>query len=401
MNGNDKNANGTDGFSRLRKRAEETLKRRPADLPDPAKLSDHEMRRIIHELKVHQVELETQNDELLRVYKELELERNRYSDLYDYAPVGYVTIGEKGLIREINRTGSLLLGIEKRKSIGMSFFRFIAREHQDAFYLYRRRLLEEKARQSVELKMNANDGNEFYAQLECRPAFDSQENIKYIRVVIVDITVRKRMEEQLKASLVEKEVMLKEIHHRVKNNLAIIHSLLALQVDVTADEAARRSLQGSRDRVKAMALAHEKLYSSPNLAKLDITDYIQGLLSYIFQSYITEDSGPTLNTRVDNVAMEIDKAVPCGMIINELVSNALKYAFPNGEKGAIGVELSRPGGGDYRLRVHDNGIGLPQDLEPENTGTLGLQLVSILVKQLNGTMEISRSGGTAFTITFP
>jgi len=220
----------------------------------------------------------------------------------------------------------------------------------------------------------------------------------------------KKTEEQIKESLSEKEVLLREIHHRVKNNLQIISSLFRLQAAHIRDKHDIEIFKESQSRVRSMALIHERLYQSKDLAKIDFAEYTKKLVTHLLSSYAIYPDAITLDVSVDDVFLSIDIAIPCGLIINELVSNCLKHAFPGGAKGKIRVELhtakdlpvqNAQQGNMFTLIVSDSGVSFPEDLDFRSTETLGLELVTTLVKQLNGTIEFSRSGGTEFKITFP
>jgi PAS domain S-box-containing protein len=219
------------------------------------------------------------------------------------------------------------------------------------------------------------------------------------RVIVVrDITERKQAEDRIKASLKEKEVLLREIHHRVKNNLQIISSLLNLQSDYIEDKRDLEMIKESQDRVKSMALIHEKLYRSENLAEINSREYITELVQDLVRSYFA-GGGIALVIEVDDFPLEIDAAIPCGLIINELVSNSLKHAFPDG-KGKLTVRL-RSVDRSAELIVCDDGVGIPEDVDFRNTESLGLRLVTILVEdQIGGEIRLDRSKGTAFYITF-
>jgi PAS domain S-box-containing protein len=215
---------------------------------------------------------------------------------------------------------------------------------------------------------------------------------------IEDITDRRHTEEQIKASLHEKEVLLKEVHHRVKNNLQVISSLLNMQMPYVHDPKDKDVFKASMDRVKSMALIHDKLYRSENLANIYFPGYVDDLVRGLFANYAM-DRGVELDLRVDPISLNIDHAIPLGLIINELVSNALKHAFPVGAGGAIRIRL-HPQGDRMVLAVSDNGIGFPGDLDFTNTQSLGMQLVVTLVEQLDGTIELKRNKGTEFRIVF-
>ncbi len=211
---------------------------------------------------------------------------------------------------------------------------------------------------------------------------------------------RIRAEEQIRASLREKEVLLKEIHHRVKNNLQIISSLLSLQSNTVADSQALEILRESQNRVKSMALVHEKLYRSPDLARIDFAEYVRSLTAQLFRTYAPGSGVVELQTQIEGLWLDVDTAVPCGLIINELVSNALKYAFPDGRSGKIRVAVDRGDADRLALRVVDNGVGFPANVDYRNTTSLGLQLVNTLADQIGGTVELERYPETAFKIVF-
>ena len=223
---------------------------------------------------------------------------------------------------------------------------------------------------------------------------------RLIRNSFIDITERKQAEEKVKASLLEKETMLKEIHHRVKNNLQVIQSLLNLQAMKIKDPQSLEIINQSRDRIRAMALVHEKLYKSPDLAQIDMTDYLQGLSIGLFHSSQVSPHKVKLKLKMEEVQLGINEAIPLGLILNELVSNALKHAFPRGREGEIRVGLALVDEGLIRLSVRDNGIGLPGEVDFHKAESMGFQVVSALVQQLGGSIELDREVGTEFRITF-
>jgi PAS domain S-box-containing protein len=220
---------------------------------------------------------------------------------------------------------------------------------------------------------------------------------------LLDITERKTAEEKLKASLVEKELLLKEIHHRVKNNLQVVSSLLSLQSQSVTDKQTLDILQESQNRIRSMAMIHEKLYRSEDIAKINFTEYIRSLSANLIRSYEAVSGGVRLDLNVEDINLGLDAAIPCGLIINELVSNSLKHAFPAGCKsckGEINIQFLRIDDNKFMLSVSDNGIGISKDKDFRQTESLGLQLVRILTDQLGGTIELSRRFGTEFKIIF-
>ncbi len=216
-----------------------------------------------------------------------------------------------------------------------------------------------------------------------------------------DITKYKQAEEKIKASLKEKEVLLKEIHHRVKNNLQIISSLLDLQSQYLEDPVTQSLLRDSCNRVKSLAIVHETLYQSTDCAKVNFTEYIENLTSNLFQAYRVDSNQIILEKKIDDIELSIDRAIPCGLIINELVSNALKYAFPNKAEGRIYLFLYCDKAKYCRLIVRDNGVGLPSNFSFKHLNSLGLNLVKILTEQIDGKLKLKYRKGTEFCIEFP
>jgi two-component sensor histidine kinase len=215
-----------------------------------------------------------------------------------------------------------------------------------------------------------------------------------------EVVQRRKAEQLIRASLEEKEVLLKEIHHRVKNNLQVISSLLSMQGRGIRDPEMLAKFKDSESRVKTMALIHEKLYRSDDLAKVDFADYVQNLTSYLRRSFMTSSQNVAIMNDIEAVKLGVDVAVPSGLIINELVSNSLKHAFPDNRRGKIIIDFREMAPGEYRLKVSDNGIGFPENFDLQRSNSLGMQLVTTLASQISGTLEIDRSEGTAFRLTF-
>ena len=205
---------------------------------------------------------------------------------------------------------------------------------------------------------------------------------------------------RLRAALQEKELLLREIHHRIKNNIQIIVSLLRLQASRLEDDKAKEALLVCQSRVRSIALIHEKLYQSSDLSTIDFGDYIRTLTGELLRLFVTESSSLQLDVRAQGIRLPTKKAVSCGLIISELVINALKYAFPEGRKGTISIEMAPQRQGRMALVVSDDGVGLPADFDDRKARSLGFQIVSDLVKQLDGDMQIETPNGTAFRITF-
>ncbi len=218
--------------------------------------------------------------------------------------------------------------------------------------------------------------------------------------VVVDITERKQAEDALLASLREKEVLLNEIHHRVKNNMQVISSLVSLQADELEDGSMRSILKDVDHRVRSMALVHEKLYQSADLARVELAEYTESLLNYLWSAHGSAASGIRLALDLEPVSLPVDTAVPCGLILNELLINALKHAFHGRDGGEVSVVLRADSDGKVRLCVRDDGVGLPEGFDWKQARSLGLHLVRMLSRQLRATVEVKSIGGTEFEIVF-
>ena len=215
-----------------------------------------------------------------------------------------------------------------------------------------------------------------------------------------DITERNLAEEKIKASLEEKEVMLREIHHRVKNNMQIMSSLLRLQSGKIKDKKTLEIFKTSQSRIRSMAFIHESLYQSEDLARIDFSDYTRRVTTHLFSLYGARTAPINYKVEVKDVFLDINTAIPCGLIINELVTNSLKHAFPDDRRGEMLVKMRVDKRGKHTLIVKDTGIGFPERLGFRETETLGMQLVTDLVIQIEGSIKLNREGGTTFTIVF-
>jgi PAS domain S-box-containing protein len=229
-----------------------------------------------------------------------------------------------------------------------------------------------------------------------------RKNEKIVGVVSVlrDITERKQIEETLRKSLKEKEVLIRELHHRVKNNMQVMLSLLRLQTRKIEDKKMVEILRVWQNRLRSIALVHEKLYESENLARIEFGSYIQRLAVSLFHAFNVKESSVLLEMNIESISLDISTAIPLGLIINELVSNSLKHAFPEGRKGKIRLDFHKKNKNSYSLIIKDNGIGLPKNIKFQNPQTLGFQLINDLIDQIDGSVEVSRRGGTTFKIIF-
>ena len=242
------------------------------------------------------------------------------------------------------------------------------------------------------------DGTGFPIEYSSYPIIDNGETTGAV-IAFTDITERKNSVKQIESSLKEKEVLLREIHHRVKNNLQIISSMLNLQTNYITDKKSLAIFEESRNRVRSMALIHEKLYQNESLSSLNIKDYIIELVNNLMRSYRT-DSRVSSVINISDIYINTDTAIPLGLIINEIVSNSLKYAFPRGRSGKISLILKSFNNEKFQMIIEDDGVGLPDEFDLKKTNTLGLQLVSSLVTQLDGEIKVMNANGTRIEINF-
>lgn len=266
--------------------------------------------------------------------------------------------------------------------------------------LFKEKLKESGVINDYELKLLAKDGRVMHVSVSSKIILGNDGKPTGVEGVLRDITDRKRAEEQIRSSLRDKEVLLQEIHHRVKNNMQIISSLLNLQSRHIEDERVKDMFRMSRNRIRSMALIHEKLYQSKDLAKINFAQYMESLAVHLLQTYNASTDRIKLNADVSDVFLDINKAIPCGLIVNELVSNSLKHAFPKHRTGNIYVRLRNGKNGDVHLMVSDNGIGLSEEVDFKKPDSMGLQLVKDLIDQLGGTLELSLNAGTTYQISF-
>jgi PAS domain S-box-containing protein len=300
----------------------------------------------------------------------------------------------------VNPRMAEIFGRPAAELTGRSLFDFIVPEDRAlAAEHIRRRLSGEVASVHYHLRMLHESGAVLHVEVHgSRAEYGGQP---VVIGTLLDITERRQAEARIQAALREKEVLLKEIHHRVKNNLQVVSSLLRLQARSLKNPETVAAFEESCARVQSMALVHEKLYQSSSLSELDFGTYAESLVESLLQAYATDRARIRVRLELDKVRLELQQAIPCALLLNELVSNALKYAFPAGQPGELRIRLrADPATDSVCLMVGDNGVGLPADLEPQRAETLGLQLVATLATQLRARLEVRRTHGTGYAITF-
>ena len=279
----------------------------------------------------------------------------------------------------------------------------LARVHPEDRELVRQanqRSLETGEESKIEFRVIWPDGSIHWLESKCQVFYDERGNPVRQIGISLDICDRKQADAQIQASLQEKEILLQEIHHRVKNNLQIVSSLLDLQSDSIQEPATLELFRESQNRVKSMALVHEKLYQSKDFTRINFAEYVENLISYLFRAYGVSEDHIYLELNIAQVTLNIDTAIPCGLIVSELVSNALKYAFLDNLQGLISISLRSDESNNFLLIVKDDGRGMPTDFDFKSVKSLGLQLVNILTKQLKGTLELDHHDGTEFRVSF-
>ena len=332
--------------------------------------------------------------------KQIKRSEAYYRTIFENTGTATIIIEEDTTISLVNAEFEKLYGYSKEEIEGKKSWReFVAPDCKDRIEKYHnlRRIDPKLAPRNYELKFIDRYGNikDIFTTVALIPG------TKKSLISLLDITDNKIAENKIKESLMEKEVLLREIHHRVKNNLQIISSLLNLQTRCVEGEETINVLRESQNRVKTMAMVHEKLYQSEDLKDVNFKEYIENLVSDLFYSYGVKKGAIDLQIDADDIKMDIDTAIPCGLIINELVTNSLKYAFPDSKnEDTVKVGLKRLQQDKLKLTISDNGVGLPENLDMENVETLGLKMVIILVNQLKGSLEVNRAGETEFKIIF-
>jgi PAS domain S-box-containing protein len=302
----------------------------------------------------------------------------------------------EGDVEWVNDGFIRLIGMPKEKVLGrkvaeINVYNDIVKEIAAA--------VSEKHSRIFESNVTTHNLKNIWISTTLTPIYNEFGNLKKVVLVDTDITSGKILQKQIEESLKEKDVLLKEIHHRVKNNLQIIISLLNLQSGYIKDETTLKAVQDGQNRVRSMALVHEKFYQSEELSEIDFGEYVEKLSQYIYQSYGDKSDRIHLIIEAGRVGLDMDTAMPSGLLVNEIVTNAYKYAFPGDMQGEIRINIKQEDG-KVIFRISDNGVGLPEQINLEQSETLGMQLIQALTAQLDGELTVKRDKGTEFTITF-
>lgn len=349
----------------------------------------------------HELELYSQGLELAVKARtnELEKTKERVEAILNNSPDAILLLDPNGRVELCNTAFYSMFGYQAPQVTGRSILSFVTPEFAISLDDLIRTCSEVGESKWFQVIAQRQDETVFDAG-GAMAAITKEGNVTALVCSFRDISEQVSTEAQIKASLQEKEVLLREIHHRVKNNMQVISSLLALQAGYTEDVDANQMFRESQNRIRSMALVHELLYQSKDLAKIDFVEYVHKLTRHLLHSYLTDSKRIKLDIISGPVFLEIDMAIPCGLIINELISNSLKHAFPDNRQGTLRVELRTEGNGLHTIIVRDDGVGLPKGLNVHQTETLGLQLVTSLAGQLNATIGLHSFHGTTFEIRF-
>jgi PAS domain S-box-containing protein len=328
----------------------------------------------------------------------------KYRRLHESLMDGFVFVGMDGIIKEYNKSFLEMIGYTREEILKLTY-RDLTPEKWHSFEqnIVEWQILTQGYSEVYEKEYRKKDGTVFPVELRTFLIKDETGSNIGMWAIVRDITARKRAEDIIKASLREKDILLREIHHRVKNNLQVISGLLELQASSIGNPELTGMLNQSQSRIQAMALVHEKLYASKDFARIDCAGYVGALSQDLFQSHKINAGKIDLIIQTDGVVyVDINKAIPCGLILNELISNAIKHAFPGDRKGKLQIIIGETKNTEIEIIVRDNGLGLPGDVDIHDSRSLGLDLVNGLVKnQLDGQIEVRRDNGTEFRIKFP
>ncbi len=343
------------------------------------------------------------NGSLDRIEQALRKSEERFRRAVEYAPNAIVTVNGDGRIEMVNAQAERLFGYARSELLGQPVETLVPERFRGRHPGMRAGFFREPRSRPMgagrDLYGLRKDGSEFPVEIGLNP-IETEEGMMVLSAII-DISDRKREEERIREALKEKDLLLSEIHHRVKNNLQVVYSLLGLQSAKVRDEAALGLLRESQNRIQSMALIHQTLYQSKDFARADFGRFLDALLPTLITSYGIDSSRFTVSVDATDVHLPIGAAIPSGLVVNELVSNALKHAFPEGRHGTIGIRLERGDDDSAVLSVSDDGIGLPEDIDIAEATTLGLQLVSLLADQLGGSLTIHHRDPTRFEMRFP
>lgn len=347
-------------------------------------------------------ELEAINQRLEMEIESRKIAEERFRKVVEHAPNGMVMTSQDGNIEMVNQQTEAIFGYQREEMLGASIELLVPQRFQDRHPVLRQAFFHNPGSRPMgegrDLHGLRKDGSEVPIEIALNPV--AGDDGTKVLAAIVDISDRKQKEKRIEANLKEKTTLLAEVHHRVKNNLQLVYSLLDLQGLQTDDSKAKEILESSKQRIKSMSLIHQALYQSNDLANVNLNTVLNNLIDNVAASYNIHSNPVQLSIDIASVSLPITRAIPCGLIANELVTNALKYAFPDHQDGCVEIKLIVDEDSMACLSVSDNGVGLAESVDLDNLTSLGLELVFVLSEQMGGSLNINRSNPTRFEIIF-
>lgn len=321
---------------------------------------------------------------------------------FDNIPVAMIVVNAKGEIVRMNRLAESTFGYSQTELEGRPVEVLIPSRYHARHSGYRHGFMKETTPRPMgvgrDLSGLRKDGSEFPVEVGINPVETGEGPM--VLSVILDLSERKQSERRIQDALQQKDLLLREVHHRVKNNLQVIHSLLDLQALKVTDDSMMDMLRESQNRIRSMSMIHQTLYQSQDFAQVEFDRFLGGLLPRLMESYSATAGHVTIEVNAGDVKLPINEAIPCGLIVNELVSNALKHGFAGGRRGSIEVSITQDDAQGIEMTVRNDGHPIPDTLDMERTGSLGLQLVQLLTQQLRGQLTTRRADPTSFTLRF-
>jgi PAS domain S-box-containing protein len=333
--------------------------------------------------------------------KRAEAERYRLAELVESSQDAIIGLSTDGVIETWNASAERMFGYSTEEVVGRRADLLVPPDAQDSLEKVFTAARAGQYTNSYELMHRRKNGSVFEASVTMSAILDHDGNVLGLSKVMRDTTEQKKSRELLEESLREKEVLLREIHHRVKNNLQVISSLLNLQVASMPSDEARKGLLESQSRIQSMALLHQLLYQSKDLGRIELGDYLRALVEYLVSTYADSSGRVTASVSAPSVRLDLDRSIPCGLIVNELVTNSFRHGFPDQRIGHIAVVVTQPEPSRLVLEVRDNGVGIPASIDLERAASFGLQIARSLAQQLEGTLAIERGHGTTVRVVFP
>jgi PAS domain S-box-containing protein len=320
--------------------------------------------------------------------------------IIDAFPVPSWESDDSGRFIIVNRAWQTYAGLSSGELIGEGWNAGIQEEDRARVNASFQESFRARTTFDMEFKICRHDGISRWVRALGGPIPDGGSPVAGYRGTLIDVTGQRQQDERNEMTICEKETLLKEIHHRVKNNMQIISSMLHLQESSVKDPFDQGLFQESQNRIRTMALIHEQLYRSQNLAEIDFGEYLRKLAFTMRSAYMGEDSRCALELEVKNASVDINKAIPAGLLVHEMLSNSFKHAFPGGRSGVVRIAFAADPAGICLLSVSDDGIGFPGALEVTTGETLGFRLITLLADQLEGALAVDRTNGTTFTVRF-